>query len=81
MSTQIGRFGKQITAAVDDLTMVVDTAKQTRSLPMNKKLVQFNPRSEKDTYSQRQVALAISMYLGLKFLTRTIKILCCFITL
>ena len=41
MSTQIGRFGKQITAAVDDLTMVVDTAKQTRSLPMNKKLV-FN---------------------------------------
>ena len=41
MSTQIGRFGKQIAAAVDDLTTVVDTAKQTRSLPMNKKLV-FN---------------------------------------
>ena len=41
MSRQIGRFGKQITAAVDGLTTVVDTAEQTRSLPMNKKLV-FN---------------------------------------
>ena len=73
MSRQIGRFGKQITAAVDDLTTVVDTAEQTRSLPMNKKLVQFNPRSEKDTYSQRQVALAISMNAGLKFLKSIIK--------
>ena len=69
MSTQIGRFGKQIAAAVDDLTTVVDTAKQSRSLPMNMKLVQFNPRSEKDTYSQRQVVLAISMNVGLKFQT------------
>ena len=41
MSRQIGRFGKQITAAVDGLTTVVDTAEQTISLPMNKKLV-FN---------------------------------------
>ena len=55
MSTQIGRFGKQITAAVDDLTMVIDTAKQTRSLPMNKKLV-FNSIQDqkKDIYSQQQ---------------------------
>ena len=47
MSRQIGRFGKQITAAVDDLTTVDDTAEHTKFLPMNKKLVQFNPRFKK----------------------------------
>ena len=60
MSTQIGRFGKQIAAAVDDLTTVVDTAKQTRSLPMNKKLV-FNSIQD-----QKKISIVNN---GLKFPT------------
>ena len=60
MSRQIGRFGKQITAAVDDLTTVVDTAEQTRSLPMNKKLV-FNSIQD-----QKKISIVNN---GLKFPT------------